>query len=229
MNGLVPGIITTLFVPLERPTLRREYFNGVWRLAEYLAARSAVNIVVHAGAVTIYVVVIHSMIDFRGALGHMLWPLFLLGLITQQLGLILGSVFDAATKAVPAFMPINILAVIFAGFFFQKAFLTKDAQKILYPLWYISPYRYVFALIVTNEFKEGKFTACSIPEGDNCPYAGFADSVDERHVSRDVVAKDVLKIDVAQTLRWNWLIILAYLLAMYLITFAIIKKSALKP
>ena len=229
MNGLVPGIIMSLFVPLERPTLRREAWNGVWKLSEYLAARTAAAAIIHICSVTLYSVVIYNMVDMHGDFGRFLYPLMLLGCITQQIGLCLGSVFPAAVKSVPAFLPINIGSVIFAGFFFQKAFLTKNAQKVTYPFWYISWYRYAFALLAVNEFEHGNFNSCDIGEGDFCPYAGHADFLGQRHVPRKVVADDVLKINLAFTKNFHWLIMLTFFVGFYILTYILVQRITLKP
>jgi len=229
MNALVPGIITTLFVPQERPTLRREYFNGIWCLRDYLAARTFVSCLIHAFGATLFSIIVSYMCGLKGYLGDLVWPLILLGYIAQQIGTCFGSIFPSATQAVPAFIPINILAAIFAGFFFTKSFLTKSAQKVLYFFWYLSFYRYAFARIVTNEFMHGDFEFCDVSRGDFCPYAGYADFPGQHHVPRKVVPRDLLSIHTGFTMQWTFLIMLGFFFGTYLITFILIRIITLRP
>ncbi|KAJ8602155.1 hypothetical protein CTAYLR_003506 [Chrysophaeum taylorii] len=225
MQGLVPGILTALFVPLERSTLMREYFNGVWRLKEYLLARTVVSAVVHLVGSTIYSILFYYMVDLEGQFGKFVYPLYFLGCITQQLGLILGSLFSSATMSIPAFLPLNISAIMCAGFFFNIHDLTKNIQKILYPFWYLAWYRYVYAIIVTNEFEAGTFRTCD--SGDVCPYNSYAED-QVPNVNRDVVIRDFLDIDVYQAKHYYAYVLAAFLIAFYIIMFLLIKHKALK-
>jgi len=227
MQGLVPGILTALFVPLERSTLRREYFNGLWRLAEYLLARSLVSAAIHLACCTIFCSLFYFMIDLRGSFLRFLFPLVFLGIVTQQLGLVLGSLFGKATLSVPAFLPINIAAVMFSGFFFTKTYLTKRAQYVLFPLWYASFYRYTFGLIAVNEFESGRFRACRIADGDICPYDSYAED-QVPHVKRDVVMRQALDVDVAQAKNYYPLVLLAFIVGFYILMFILIKYKALR-
>lgn len=234
LNGFIPGISTALFVPLERATLRREAWNGVWRLPEYLAARFLAASVIQVCCVSFYCIIVYFMVDLRGTFLGFEWPFILLGLVTQQFGFALGTIFTSAVVSVPAFLPINVTAAIFGGFFFQKNALTKTAQKVTIPLWsvprtcmcvlsshslgasgrYFSWYRYVFALILTNEFADGRFSACDVDSGDNCPYSQYADFSGQRHVRRKVVAIDEFHVNMAFARRRNGLILLAFFAGM---------------
>ncbi|KAJ8598688.1 hypothetical protein CTAYLR_003107 [Chrysophaeum taylorii] len=223
-QGLIPGILTALFVPLERSTLVRECFNGVWRLKEYLLARTVVSAVVHVAGCTVFSLFFYYMIDLKGEFWKFVSPLYFLGIITQQLGLILGSVFGTATTSVPAFLPLNISAVMCAGFFFTIHDLTKSIQKVLYPFWYLSWYRYVYAILLTNEFQFGTFDACD----SVCPYDSYAPN-QVPNVNRDVIIRDYLDIDVYQAKHYYVFYLLLFILSFYTIMFLLVKHKALKP
>lgn len=228
MQGLVPGVLTALFVPLERATLRREYFNGVWQLPEYLLSRFFVSSLIHCVGCTIFSTIFYNMIDLNGSFFRFLYPLILLGIIAQMLGLILGGLFSKATLSVPAFLPINISCVMFNGFFFTKSYLTKKAQYVLYPLWYFSFYRYVFALISVNEFENGEFRTCKVEDNDICPYNSYAPN-QIPNIHRDVIIKHVLNISINEAKQYYVFVLFAFIFGFGVIMFVLIKHKALRP
>lgn len=225
INGMVPGLLQVCFVPLERPTMRREYLNGCWRLPEFLVARVAVAGVLQCVSAATSSVIMYFMIGMRGSLWRFILILTLNGLLFQQIGLAIGAVAGAIILALPVLIPVNLVGILYAGFFFTIDDLSQNVSKIGIPLWYLSAYRYTLTLLVTNEFKGGRFAFCD-PLEDFCPFASYSGA---RRVKRDVLLKNFLKIPVADVDNWYLYIQAGYIVVALVGCFFTIKHYALRP
>ncbi|KAH8057445.1 ATPase [Aureococcus anophagefferens] len=82
---------------------------------------------------TCFALIFHHMAQLRGRLWVFGGAMILSGLLMQQIGLLLGGSW-ATSQALPIYIPINLIGLVYSGFFFTNHNLTK--QKIGYPLWY---------------------------------------------------------------------------------------------
>jgi len=143
-------------------------------------------------------------------------------MLTQTLGLVVGSVSSSVETAVPKFVPLNILSLVFAGFLLSLKDLTKDGQYVLYPFWYVSFYRYPFQLMCTEEFRDGRFRAC---RGRDCPFSRFGEN--DARVKRCVVPEDYLDIDIQAAADYYVWVQLGYIAALAIAAHVLIKKVTL--
>ena len=226
LNGLVPGTLQSCFVPLERPTMRREYLNGVWRLSDFLAARVLVASLMQVASATCFALIFHHMARLRGRLGVFGGAMILSGLLMQQIGLLLGAVMGDILKALPIYIPINLIGLVYSGFFFTNHNLTKHVQKVGYPLWYQSVYRYSLTIVVVNEFRRGRFDSCD-PAADFCPLSAFDDGRDR--VRRRVLLTGYLDIDLADVDAYYVWVQVGYILFFVAAARVAIERLALRP
>lgn len=200
--GVFVATTTVSVVATEIPTLRREHSNGVYAAADFLGARCVV-VLLHTSVVALAFSAVYFHLTHRGYGGEYLTDLarflaaiYLLGCTVGLQGLLLGAAAPSRRAASLAVAPAIVPLLLFAGYFFQRNDLTKTVQRALLPLWYLSYFRYSFALLVATYFRDGSFRACA-PD-DYCPFSSYAGIRSWVHhdaeVKHNVVIKDYLDI-----------------------------------
>mmetsp|Transcript_4871 Transcript_4871/g.6038 ORF Transcript_4871/g.6038 Transcript_4871/m.6038 type:complete len:403 (-) Transcript_4871:385-1593(-) len=223
---------TITLVPSEVPTLRREYYNGLYTVTEYLCARLSVAALIQTAAVFAYTLVFFPLIHRGGyggnAQGEFLTAylaLLFLGLTANLLGVIIGSIAPNQTVATIAVSPVAVPPLMCAGYFFHKNDLTKNIQHVIYPFWYLSYIRYCFYIVVTAEFRHGTFAVCQTDE--YCPFNSYV--VDPTQpVKHDVVIREYLDIPEGTIIPYFYLVQLGFLVGCFLILIVSIKRITLR-
>ena len=236
LSAIFQGVFTVnstiTLVPSEVPTLRREYFNGLYTVTEYLIARLAVAAMLQFVSVLAYVSVFFPLIH-RGGYGgdaedkflRCFWALLLLGLFANFVGVFIGSVAPNQTVATLAVSPAVVPPLMCAGYFFHKNDLTKSIQHVVYPFWYLSYLRYTFYILVVNEFRNGQFQVCD--GEDYCPFNNYVVHP-EQGVSHDVIAKEYLAIPQGTVLPFYYFILLGFIFGILVVLSLAVKYVTLR-
>ena len=217
-HGTFTTMTTVTLVPSEIPTLRREYYNGLYTISEYLVARLAVASVLQVAACFAYTVVFFPLVHRGGDGGDgeasfltCFLAFVMLGLFGNYLGVFIGSVASNQETATLLLSPCALPPIMCAGYFFQKSELTKSVQLVLYPIWYISYIRYGFSILVVNEFRHGVFRVCN--DGDNyCPYNSYVHRPEDG-VDHDVIPREYLDIPQGTVLPYYFFILTGFAIA----------------
>ena len=228
-NAVFIAMTTLSVVPTEIPTLRREYYNGLYGVADFFWTRFAMVLFTNFIVCNLYASIFffctrqHLNGDHRvPCFGHFFLALYFLTIMVSMQNLAIGSIFPPAVAQL-ALAPTTIPFIIAAGFFFQKDDLTKNIQKVIYPLWYASPFRYTYAILTTSIFKYGNFDSCDPDAGDNCP---FYDG--NLVVPRSRAVTDYLDIDMNYALTYYYYVQAAFVVFFSMLAIAGITKVALR-
>uniref|UniRef100_A0A6S8CV72 ABC transporter domain-containing protein n=1 Tax=Aureoumbra lagunensis TaxID=44058 RepID=A0A6S8CV72_9STRA len=228
--GMFTAVATAMIVPFESPTLRRDYFNGVITISQYLTARLAVSFIVQIVCVTIFCSIFYPM-THRGVnsskFGAFLLSLILFSIIAQLMGVFIGSIASSPAKAVLAVVPFYVPLLITSGYFFQKNDLSKDAQYIVYPLWFMSFFRYAFSLLVASEFNDGTFRTCDTTKGAYCPFNSYVSDT-SGPINKDVVLKDYLDIPIGTVYPGYYFILIGFICGFLFLIVMAISQITLK-
>lgn len=224
-NSVSISMTTITVVPTEIPTLRREYFNGIYKTIDYLASRLLVTLVLLAFVAAAYSTTFFHLAKrgFSGGNNHardfsrFYITLYLLDLIVSILGFFVGAVAPNGGVANVLLLPFLIPFLMNAGYFFQLNDLTKAVQIVDYPLWFLSYARYSFALLISCFFLDGRFEECD--ENDFCPFSSYVDDDEEKGVKHDVVLKDYLDIPVGQLIPLYIFILCGFILGGMFLSF----------
>lgn len=224
-NSVSISMTTITIVPTEIPTLRREYFNGIYKTIDYLASRLLVTLVLLALVAAAYSTTFFHLAKrgFSGANHHardffrFYTTLYLLDIIVSILGFFVGAVAPNGGVANVLLLPFLIPFLMNAGYFFQLNDLTKMVQIVDYPIWFLSYARYSFSLLVSCFFLDGRFEECD--QNDFCPFDSYSDDDEGDGVKHDVVLKDYLDIPVGQIIPSYMLILCGFVLGGMLLSF----------
>ncbi|CAB0043676.1 unnamed protein product [Trichogramma brassicae] len=136
------------FLPAELPILTREHFNRWYRLRSFYLAQKLADLPVQVCAATIYTLVVFHMSGqypepYATRLGLFLAMYVLVGLVSQMIGLICGTLLDIQNGVI--FGPFFIMPfLVFGGFFVYL----KDAPQFLHWLFHVSFIKYGFEGVV---------------------------------------------------------------------------------
>ena len=225
LSTVFQGIFTTnstiTLVPSEMPTLRREYYNGLYSVAEYITSRLAVASFLQTAACFAYTIVFFPLIHRGGEGGdgettflRCFLAFLILGLFANYLGVFIGAVAPNQTIATLMVPPVTLPPLMCAGYFFHKNDLSKTIQHIIYPVWYLSYMRYAFYILVVNEFRGGTFEVC---DGDDyCPFNNYVNHPEDG-VDHDVIAREYLAIPQGTVLPYFFIVIAGFAVAMVIL------------
>ncbi|CAG9329368.1 unnamed protein product [Blepharisma stoltei] len=152
-------------IPCEKGVLIKEISQDLYGIASYIIATFISDIPGHAVSVLISALVLYFWLDFNMAAGKFLifWLICLISqLMGLTIGLCLGIFFKSPHVALVFASPIVFQFLMFAGFFVK----VNKMNEAFGWLQYISPYRWSFQALCTNQFTDFNFD-CSI-EGINC-------------------------------------------------------------
>ncbi|XP_020282075.1 ATP-binding cassette sub-family G member 1-like [Pseudomyrmex gracilis] len=133
---------TMITFPSELPILMREHFNRWYELRSYYLANKLADFPIQLTATFIYTIVVYYMTDQvpeSKRLGLYMLMCFIISLVAQAVGLIIGSGLKVQNSVI--FGPFVIMPfVIFSGFFVRL----KDVQPYLHWLFHMSFLKYGF-------------------------------------------------------------------------------------
>ncbi|XP_014228617.1 ATP-binding cassette sub-family G member 4-like isoform X1 [Trichogramma pretiosum] len=139
---------TLVTFPAELPILTREHFNRWYRLRSFYLAQKLADLPVQVCAATVYTLVVFHMSGqypepYATRLGLFLAMYVLVGLVSQMIGLIVGTLLDIQNGVI--FGPFFIMPfLVFGGFFVYL----KDAPQFLHWLFHVSFIKYGFEGVV---------------------------------------------------------------------------------
>ncbi|KAL6263477.1 hypothetical protein P5V15_006268 [Pogonomyrmex californicus] len=173
---------TMLMFPLELPIIVREHFNRWYKLRSYYLANKLTDFLLQLIITSIYSIIVYYMsdqINESRRLGLYMLMCFLVSLVAQTAGLIVGSGLKVQNSAI--FGPFTMMFfIMFSGFFVHA----KDVHPYLNWLFHLSFLKYAFegVLIAIYGYDRAKLK-CS---ADYCHFAipeKFLIEFDMKHVN----------------------------------------------
>ena len=157
-GNMMPTILT---FQIERPVFLREQANRMYDVVPYYLAKLMIDIPVVGFVQFLFTIIIYFGIGMTVTANQFFIffaAVYLTGETAASLGYFISSIFQHEETAVEL-APIIVMPLILFGGQFSNA---GTIQSWISWLQYVSPIRYAFEVLVTNEYDERKYNATMI-------------------------------------------------------------------
>ncbi|PVV04016.1 hypothetical protein BB560_001504 [Smittium megazygosporum] len=137
---------------LEKHVFQREFQNGFYKLLPYFSSKVLVELPFQILYPVLFNAISYYMVGFRGPFSHFLLQCatsIMVGLNSFALGLFASCFFDSIEVALSILPLIMVIPLIFGGFLVN----TGTGFSWIKWLQWISPIKYGFTSLITNQFK----------------------------------------------------------------------------